>query len=121
MIQRELETGESSASYINITFLLQITLLLQILSSEDNCPWAAIASLALHKLYTDWQSQGYTLPKVHYSLHVCIKTQNISKELENLPVDSSASSGGGGGGPSILDADKNALQVPSVAIILQLR
>ena len=32
--------------------------------SEDNCPWAAIASLALHKLFTDWQSQGYTLPKV---------------------------------------------------------
>jgi len=63
-------------------------------NSEDNCPWAAIASLALHKLYTDWQSQGYTLPK----------------ELENLPVESSASSGGGGGGPSILDADKNALQ-----------
>jgi len=63
-------------------------------NSEDNCPWAAIASLALHKLYTDWQSQGYTLPK----------------ELENLPVDSGNSSGGGGGGPSILEADKNALQ-----------
>jgi len=60
-------------------------------NSEDNCPWASIASLALHKLYTDWQSQGYTLPK----------------ELENLPVDSGASSSGG---PSILDADKNALQ-----------
>ena len=36
--------------------------------------------------------------------------RKISQELENLPVDSS--SGGGGGGPSILDADKNALQVP---------
>ena len=37
-------------------------------------------------------------------------SRNISQELENLPVDSS-SGGGGGGGPSILDADKNALQV----------
>ena len=36
--------------------------------SEDNCPWAAIASLALHKLFTDWQSQGYTLPKVSSKL-----------------------------------------------------
>ena len=36
--------------------------------SEDNCPWAAIASLALHKLFTDWQSQGYTLPKVFSKL-----------------------------------------------------
>ena len=36
--------------------------------SEDNCPWAAIASLALHKLFTDWQSQGYTLPKVYSKL-----------------------------------------------------
>jgi len=61
-------------------------------NSEDNCPWAAIASLALHKLFTDWQSQGYTLPK----------------ELENLPADSGSSSGGGG--PSILDEDKNPLQ-----------
>ena len=40
---------------------------------------------------------------------------HISQELENLPVESSASSGGGGGGPSILDADKNALQVPAIA------
>lgn len=32
-------------------------------ASEDNCPWAAIASLALHKLYMDWQSQGYTIPE----------------------------------------------------------
>ena len=40
------------------------TTVTKLISSEDNCPWASIASLALHKLYTDWQSQGYTLPKV---------------------------------------------------------
>lgn len=32
-------------------------------SNEDYCPWTAIASLALHKLYTQWQAQGYAVPK----------------------------------------------------------
>merc|ERR1711936_437119 len=32
-------------------------------NNEDNCPWPQIASLALYKLYNDWQSQGYQLPK----------------------------------------------------------
>ena len=31
--------------------------------SEDHCPWPQIASLALYKLYNDWQSQGYQLPR----------------------------------------------------------
>jgi hypothetical protein len=31
---------------------------------EDYCPWAAIASLALHRLYAEWQSQGYAVPRV---------------------------------------------------------
>jgi len=31
-------------------------------SNEDPTPWGALASLALHKLYADWQSQGYVLP-----------------------------------------------------------
>jgi len=31
-------------------------------NNEDPTPWAALASLALHKLYTDWQSQGYVMP-----------------------------------------------------------
>lgn len=30
--------------------------------NEDYCPWGALASLALHKLYTDWQAQGFVLP-----------------------------------------------------------
>jgi len=33
-----------------------------VMSNEDPTPWAALASLALHKLYADWQSQGYILP-----------------------------------------------------------
>jgi len=40
-------------------------------NNEDHCPWGIIASLALHKLYTDWQTQGFTLPQ----------------ELVNLPTD----------------------------------
>ena len=32
-------------------------------TNEDHTPWSQIASLALYKLYADWQSQGYTLPK----------------------------------------------------------
>lgn len=31
-------------------------------STEDNCPWSVLASLALYRLYADWQTQGYTLP-----------------------------------------------------------
>jgi len=29
---------------------------------EDSTPWAALASLALFKLFTDWQANGYPLP-----------------------------------------------------------
>jgi len=35
---------------------------------EDHCPWPQIASLALYKLYHDWQSQGYELPRELTSL-----------------------------------------------------
>ena len=59
-------------------------LLLHLSSSEDNCPWAAIASLALHKLYTDWQSQGYTLPKVQHISLAPIKTRETF--LRNLRI-----------------------------------
>lgn len=31
--------------------------------NEDNCPWGVIASLALNKMFTSWQLQGYTVPK----------------------------------------------------------
>jgi len=31
--------------------------------NEDNCPWVLLASLALHKMYDSWQSQGYSIPK----------------------------------------------------------
>lgn len=46
-------------------------------TNEDHTPWPQIASLALYKLYNDWQSQGYTLPQ----------------ELSSVP-----SAGGVGGG-----------------------
>jgi len=70
-------------------------------TNEDNCPWPQIASLALYKLYNDWQSQGFQLPK----------------ELTNI------NSGGGGGnvggqapdgrlaGTSMQDKDKPPLQL----------
>ena len=32
-------------------------------TNEDHTPWPQIASLALYKLYNDWQIQGYQLPK----------------------------------------------------------
>lgn len=30
---------------------------------EDETPWASLASLALFKLFNDWQAQGYSLPE----------------------------------------------------------
>jgi len=71
--------------------------------AEDNCPWNVLASLALYRLYDDWQAQGYSLPK----------------ELTNLPGDAALNAaargrqatpqaGGGGGVP---DGEKPALQL----------
>jgi len=71
-------------------------------TNEDNCPWPQIASLALYKLYNDWQTQGFQLPK----------------ELTNINVIG----GGGGdvgyaasegrlGGASLTDKDKPPLQL----------
>ena len=40
-------------------------------NSEDNCPWPQIASLALYKLYNDWQSQGYEIPRELTSIADC--------------------------------------------------
>lgn len=31
--------------------------------NEDETPWASLASLALFKLFNDWQAQGYALPQ----------------------------------------------------------
>merc|ERR1711874_375662 len=31
--------------------------------NEDETPWASLASLALFKLFNDWQAQGYLLPE----------------------------------------------------------
>lgn len=31
--------------------------------NEDETPWASLASLALFKLFNDWQAQGYVLPQ----------------------------------------------------------
>ena len=77
MTRRELATGKLS-SFKYVTFFDQV--LLTLIFSEDNCPWAAIASLALHKLYTDWQSQGYTLPKViKFHMLMSIKTKGNCK------------------------------------------
>jgi len=71
-------------------------------TNEDNCPWPQIASLALYKLYNDWQTQGFQLPK----------------ELTNINVIG----GGGGdvgyaasegrlGGAPLTDKDKPPLQL----------
>ena len=32
-------------------------------NTEDDTPWAAVASLGLFKLFNDWQAQGYNVPK----------------------------------------------------------
>jgi len=57
-------------------------------TNEDHTPWPQIASLALYKLYNDWQSQGYTLPK----------------ELTSVP-----SGAGQGGGVSSNNANETPL------------
>ncbi len=32
-------------------------------NTEDETPWAALASLGLFKLFNDWQAMGYNVPK----------------------------------------------------------
>lgn len=44
--------------------------------NEDNCPWPQIASLALYKLYSDWQNQGYELPRELTTIAVCTESQS---------------------------------------------
>lgn len=63
-------------------------------NSQDHCPWAAIASLALHKLFTDWEAQGYTLPK----------------EINQLPNENSFVTRAGGVTVVLPDEEKNPLQ-----------
>merc|ERR1719319_1878862 len=71
-------------------------------NSEDNCPWAAIASLALHKLYTDWQAQGYTVPPELTS----------PPDSHLLLEHSSSSSSSSSSAPlPLTDTDKNPLQL----------
>ena len=115
MIQREWATGESSASYLCDFFQ---TTFATIIIQRGQLPvgrhsFVSIAQ-ALHRLAVSGihPSQGAT----HFTCSHQ-NSRNISQELENLPVDSS-SGGGGGGGPSILDADKNALQVHFLISIL---
>jgi len=76
-------------------------------TNEDNTPWVQIASLALYKMYNDWQAQGFQLPN----------------ELTNVGPDGQ---GGGRGGSNneplgddnnlgrrkmMTDQDKPALQL----------
>ena len=68
-------------------------------NSEDNTPWPQLASLALYKLFTDWQSQGYSIPR----------------ELTELSVSHAGGyherPGGGVMGGSVQESSKPALQI----------
>jgi len=69
-------------------------------NNEDPTPWGALASLALHKLYSDWQSQGYVMPA----------------DLTNVPGSSGALPGSGNPAPRVPGApveqtDKHPVQL----------
>lgn len=49
---------------------------------EDDTPWAQLASLALFKLFSDWQCQGKTVPNV-----LCTGPQKPAKKLPENPTD----------------------------------
>jgi len=54
--------AKESVTEIAIQGLISAKCELAEVDGEDHCPWPQIASLALYKLYNDWQSQGYELP-----------------------------------------------------------
>jgi len=69
-------------------------------NNEDPTPWGALASLALHKLYNDWQSQGYIMPS----------------DLTNVPGSSDNNKGTGNPAPRVPGApveptDKHPVQL----------
>lgn len=48
---------------------------------EDETPWASLASLALFKLFNDWQAQGYVLPQdLNKAAPPTVKVEGIKKE-----------------------------------------
>ena len=55
--------AKESVTEIAIQGLISAKCELTEVDGEDHCPWPQIASLALYKLYNDWQSQGYELPR----------------------------------------------------------
>ena len=54
-------------------------------NNEDNCPWPQIASLALYKLYNDWQSQGYELPRELTTLAGCTEPRSAQQGASGGP------------------------------------
>merc|ERR1711953_1309255 len=52
---------------------------------EDHCPWPQIASLALYKLYNDWQSQGYELPRELTTLAGCTEPRSAQQAASGGP------------------------------------
>jgi len=55
--------AKESVTEIAIQGLISAKCEMAEVEGEDHCPWPQIASLALYKLYNDWQSQGYELPR----------------------------------------------------------
>jgi len=69
-------------------------------TNEVNTPWASLASLALFKMFSDWQAKGYTLPedlvkqpqlatledKIDVLLNSA-KEENPDKEIPTKPVE----------------------------------
>lgn len=53
----------------------------------DNAPWKALASLGLFKLFNDWQSQGYSLPKQFMSNPATVpKSMSNVQQLGNQDI-----------------------------------
>jgi len=67
---------------------------------EDETPWGALASLAIFKLFNDWQSQGCVLPPDVLN----VPTANMARSFMAQAAQQ-AGSGAGGEGGSVVHLD----------------
>jgi len=64
---------------------------------ESETPWVSLASLALFKLFNDWQAQGYQLPPGIFRGPSGSSTANPNPASIQAKVAAAAAGGGGGG------------------------
>jgi len=58
---------------------------------ETETPWTALASLAMFKLFNDWQAQGYTLPSELVKNSACTNWQQQQDKFPGLAPEDTVS------------------------------